>query len=58
MGNAFVKCVQCQPGTKELVPDQETRDTIEAYVAAYVAKKKEEETMKNMKKIMKVCKRP
>lgn len=47
MGNAFVKCVQCQSGSKELVPDQETRDTIEAYVAAYVAKKKEEETMKS-----------
>ena len=57
MGNAFVKCVQCRPESRELVPDQDTRDTIEAYVAAYVAKKKEAETMKNMKKIMKVCKR-
>jgi hypothetical protein len=37
MGNAIVKCLQCNSGP---TPDQETRDVIEAYVAAYAAKKR------------------
>ena len=40
MGNAFVKCVQCNPSPSA---DKEIRDVIEAYVAAYVAKKKEKD---------------
>lgn len=50
MGNAIVKCLQCN---SSLTPDQETRDVIEAYVAAYAAKKKEKDTKTNMKKILK-----
>jgi DNA-binding FadR family transcriptional regulator len=50
MGNAIVKCLQCNSGPS---PDQETRDVIEAYVAAYAAKKKEKDTKLNMKKLLK-----
>ena len=37
MGNAIIKCLPC---ISEPSPDQETRDVIEAYVAAYAAKKR------------------
>lgn len=50
MGNAIVKCLQCNSGTST---EQETRDVIEAYVATYLAKKKEKDTKSTMKKILK-----
>lgn len=50
MGNAIVKCLQCNSGP---TLDQETRDVIETYVAAYAAKKKERDTKTNMKKLLK-----
>lgn len=50
MGNAIIKCLPC---ISEPSPDQETRDVIEAYVAAYAAKKKEKDTKTNMKKLLK-----
>ena len=53
MGNACVKCFQSNPSPSA---DKEIRDVIEAYVAAYVAKKKEKETKLSMKQMMKVCK--
>jgi hypothetical protein len=50
MGNAIVKCLQCNPGP---VSDKKTLDVIEAYVAAHTAKKREKDTKLNMKKILK-----
>lgn len=48
MGNAIIKCVQCNP-----VEDKKTRETIEAYIANYEAKKKEKQVKSNMKRILK-----
>lgn len=50
MGNAIIKCVQCNPVPVE---DKKTRDTIEACIVNYEAKKKEKQVKKNMKRILK-----
>lgn len=49
MGNAIVKCLQCNSGPS---PDKETRDVIEAYVAARAAKK-EKDIKTNIEKLLK-----
>ena len=50
MGNVVVKCLKCNSEPKL---DEETRNVIEAYVAAYAAAKKEKDINKNMEKLIK-----